>query len=887
MNLHRFALVFLLLFTAAFASAQTGTITGKVTDDDGVPLQGATVEVVGTQLKATADAEGNFTIADVPAGEHTLRASTYSYRSADQTVSVNAGQTVSQDFSLKIDLLALEEIVVTGTSTPEKKIESSSAISTLNIEEVREAAPRSSTEYLRRVPGFTRVESSGGEVNQNLSVRGILGVESVNFQEDGMPVYPTMHIFFMNADNLIRPDENLQEIEVLRGGTSPIFGSSTTGATVNYINKTGGDELRGVIDGVVGTSALGRVDFNVNGPLSDDWRFSVGGFYRYDHGSRDPDFPGIKGGQIKANVTRLMDNGFFRIYFKHIDDHNQFILPLPFQNRDDPEFVPGFSDTGSMSTREAVDLQVPLPTGEELTLPLDDGIHTQATWATGQVNFSFSNEWQFENTAQVMSTDHNWNALLPFDVLVANEYAQQQLDSLISNGTVPAGSIIRLLYTNHKDVNGNKLPFDTPNGLISPGGLWHVVKPLSYFADMLTIRKAFSNNNLAFGGYFTYYTQGNQWNFTDILMDVRDNPRFLDLQVVQPDGTTLDVTKNGFRHFLSNYQNGDGSNSLFAFFASDEFKLTDLLRIDVGIRYERANYFQVSENTSTVDLDGDPRTLYDVELFGNNTFRQFDFDLDDWAYSFGANYQLVPDHWAIYGSFTRGFKLPALDEFLETTIPPETLAERFEPFHTYMFETGVKYSGPTVGFTGTFFYGKVFNQFGGGGIEIDPVTGLPVFVRRPVADTDGWGFEFEVFTKPLTNVEIRSQATLIDIGAPATSQAGQFYDGFTPATFDLELGYNFYGDARVFIDWHYVGTRYGNSTFTVKLPDFSFINLGASYQVPDTGFKFGFKVLNLTQSQGLEEGNPRIDASRGGAANLYLARPILPRRFTGEVRYEW
>jgi outer membrane receptor protein involved in Fe transport len=887
MNLHRFALVFLLLFTAAFASAQTGTITGKVTDDEGVPLQGATVEVVGTTLKATVDAEGNYTIADVPTGDHTVRASTYSYRSVDQTVSVTAGATATQDFQLQIDLLALEEVVVTGTSTPEKKIESSSAISTLDSEELREAAPRSATEYLRRVPGFTRVESSGGEVNQNLSVRGILGVESVNIEEDGMPVYPTMHIFFMNADNLIRPDANLQEIEVLRGGTSPIFGSSTTGATVNFINKTGGDELHGIIGGVAGSSALGRVDFNVNGPLSDDWRFSAGGFYRYDHGIRDPDFPGIKGGQIKANVTRLMDNGFFRVSFKHIDDKNQFILPLPFQNRDDPEFVPGFSDTGSMSTREAVDLQVPLPTGDDLTLPLDDGIHTQATWGTASINFSFADTWQFENTAQAMSADHNWNALLPFDVLVASEYGQQTLNGLINSGIVPAGSTFRLLQTNHFDANGNKLLFNTPNGLISPGGLWHVAKPLSSFSDMLTVRKSFSNNNFAFGGYFAYYTQGNQWNFTDILMDVRDNPIFLDMQVIEPNGKVVDVTKNGFRHFLSNYTNGDGSTNTFALFGSDEFKVTDLLRIDVGVRYERNSYFQSAENTSTVDLDGDPTTQYDIELYGNNTFRHLEFDLDDWAYSFGANYQLVPDRWAVYGSFTRGFKLPALDEFLNETTPQEALVGRFEPFHTYMFETGVKYSGPMVGFTGTFFYGKVFNQFGGGGVEIDPVTGLPIFVRRPVPDTHGWGFELEVYTKPFTNFDIRSQATLLDIGAPATSQAGQFYDGFVPAVFDLELGYAIYGDARVFVDFHYVGTRFGDSALTVKLPDYTYVNLGANYKVPDTGFNFGFKVLNLTQSQGLEEGNPRLDPTRGGAANLYLARPILPRRVTGEVSYEW
>ena len=78
-----------------------------------------------------------------------------------------------------------------------------------------------------------------------------------------------------------------------------------------------------------GTEGLARYDLNPNGPLGDDWRFNVGGFYRYDHGVRDPGFPGIRGGQLKANVTRLLDNGYIRFSVKYIDDRNQFILPLP------------------------------------------------------------------------------------------------------------------------------------------------------------------------------------------------------------------------------------------------------------------------------------------------------------------------------------------------------------------------------------------------------------------------------------------------------------------------------------------------------------------------------------------------------------------------------
>ncbi len=197
---------------------------------------------------------------------------------------------------------------------------------------------------LRYVPGFTRVESSGGEVNQNYSVRGILGIEYVNFLEDGLPVYPTMHTSFMNADNLFRFDENVERMEVVRGGASALFGSNTPGAMINLINKTGGDELAGTVRATGGTKGLARFDLNANGPLGDDWRFNVGGFYRYDHGVRDPGFPGTRGGQVKGSITRLLSNGYVRLSAKVIDDRNQFILDLPFTNATDPQFVAGFGD---------------------------------------------------------------------------------------------------------------------------------------------------------------------------------------------------------------------------------------------------------------------------------------------------------------------------------------------------------------------------------------------------------------------------------------------------------------------------------------------------------------------------------------------------------------
>jgi outer membrane receptor protein involved in Fe transport len=875
--------ILFLLFSATLAFAQTGTISGKVTDDEGQPLPGALVEIAGTALRATANEAGEFTIDDIPAGPHRVEVTAYSYGTESADVTVNAGQTVTQDFSLRLSLLNMEEIVVTGTTHAERKIESSNTISTLTTEEIQEAAPRSTTEFLRRIPGFTRVESSGGEVNQNISVRGFLGVETVNFQEDGMPVYPTMHVFFMNADNLIRPDLNISEIEVVRGSDSPIFGSSASAAIVNFINKTGGDELHGAVMGQGGEGGLARFDFNMNGPLTDEWRFNVGGFYRYDHGIRDPSYPGTKGGMLKANVTRLLDNGFFRVSAKYIQDQNLFILPLPFQNPGDPDYINGFPSDGSYTTKEGVNAEVPLPTGDDLVLPLDEGINTTGGWVTGHVNVTFGDDWNFEDIAQGMSVDHQWNAIAPGSPIFANDYVAGIIGGLVNDGIVPVGSTGQLFFTNHRDINGNKLPFDTPNGLVAPSSQFHVEKPITSFSNMITVRKTAGRHKIAFGNYFAYYTQDNLWYFPNILMDIRGNPRYLDLVITTPSGEQVDYTKNGFRNFLSTFVNAHGNNTLVAIYGNDEILITDRLRIDVGLRYEHQNYFQVAENTSNFDLDGDPRTVYDIEQFGNQTFRQFDFNIDDIAYSAGFNYQLKPDQLAIYGSFTHGFWMPALDEFMFEQ--RQELVELFEPRKTNMIEGGVKYSGREFGLTGTLYYGELKNVISRG-VEFD-LAGNPVFVTRPSPDTSGWGLEFEFLTRPLTGFEIRTAATLVNIEAPAGAQAQSRYDGLTPAIIDLELAYEVYQNARLSLDWHYVGERFTDPAETVKLESYGYFNLGASYTWPLSGITIGARVLNLNNSHGFEEGDPRNDPNRGAAQNLFNARPLLPRRFLVEARYDW
>jgi iron complex outermembrane recepter protein len=862
--------------TLVLAQGTAGSIAGRVVDEDGAGVSGAQIFIDRPALSTQTRANGEYTLTRVPSGTHTLHARLLGFRPESTSVTVSGTGQATQNFTLRHDPLQLQTMVVTGTQTPRMNLDASVAVTTLSATEIRSAAPRSTTEALRYVPGFTRVESSGGEVNENYSVRGILGIEYVNFLEDGLPVYPTMHTFFMNADNLFRIDENVERMEVVRGGASALFGSNTPGAMINLINKTGGDVFGGTLRATGGTAGLARFDLNANGPLGQDWRFNLGGFYRYDHGVRDPGFPGTRGGQFKGSVTRLLSNGYVRLSAKVINDRNQFILDLPFVNPGDPQYVPGFGNYGSFNSSEGLNLRVPTPVGD-LNLPLDNGIMTQAQWYTADVALDVAENWRIQNTAQYMQDYQEHNALVPSSAIAASDFATTAKGQ--GGLGFPAGSTLQLTYTNVFDPTGKShLPFSTPNGLVAPGQLWHVSKPLTAFQDQLQLRRTFGRHTLSFGTYFANYTQENHWYFTQILTDVADQTHFLDAVVTPPGGTPDSVTKNGFVNQLSGYNNGTGQTSVISGVLGGEIQLTDRLRADVGVRGEYDKFVQSAENTSTFDLDLDSTTTYNNETFGNGSFRHFDRGISDWSASVGLNFTLQPNL-SLYAAGARGYKMPALDEFLNPTAQQQV--DLFESKQVQSVEGGVKGVVGPLSFTVGGFWTKLKNIVSQG-LVIDTLTGGSSWIIVPSPENKSYGTEIELVATPTQGLELLGSATILkaELGTGAGADIGSRIAGVPTSIANAAALYSIRG-LQLKADWHWVDKRPVDVKAGVSLPSYNYFNFGAGYQLSN-GTTINADLLNAFQGKGLEEGNPRLVST----GPVFLARPILPRRFQVSVSYD-
>ena len=161
---------FIVLFSTSSSFSQNGKLSGKVTDDFGNPLFGVNLTIENTNKGSSTDFEGNYSINDVPPGNITVVARYLGFKTLKKEVVVTSATTL--DFVLQEDATQLQDIIVTGVVNKATKLKSSVSITSVNVEQVEQTAPRSTAEIFRTIPGI-RSESSGGEGNSNIAVRGV------------------------------------------------------------------------------------------------------------------------------------------------------------------------------------------------------------------------------------------------------------------------------------------------------------------------------------------------------------------------------------------------------------------------------------------------------------------------------------------------------------------------------------------------------------------------------------------------------------------------------------------------------------------------------------------------------------------------------------------
>lgn len=236
------------------AQAPTGTVTGRVLSETGAPLANAQVSLVGSQRSTMTNARGAFVLPNVPAGAVELRATLIGHEAQVQKVTVTAGGSVSIDFRLSQNVIALDEIVVTGQATGAARREIGTSIASIDVGQLEAAPVQTMSQLLQgRAPGV-HILPGGGKSGQGsrIVLRGAASVSQANeplIYIDGVRVdnsstngieTTTAGASWSGLDD-INPDD-IERIEIVRGASAAtLYGTEAAAGVIQIFTKRGAE----------------------------------------------------------------------------------------------------------------------------------------------------------------------------------------------------------------------------------------------------------------------------------------------------------------------------------------------------------------------------------------------------------------------------------------------------------------------------------------------------------------------------------------------------------------------------------------------------------------------------------------------------------------------
>ncbi|MEK7726795.1 MAG: SusC/RagA family TonB-linked outer membrane protein [candidate division KSB1 bacterium] len=250
---NKFLVLSLLVLLPLLAFAQNGTIAGKVVDaKSGDPLPGASVLVQGLDMGAATNLEGEFTVANVPAGSRSIIARFIGYKSLVKVVNVTGGGIAELNFELSETALQLDEVVVTGTGIASEKRKLGNTVATVNSSQLENAPITTLSEVLQGREAGVSVLPSSGVVGEGARIR-IRGSSSLS-----QSLEPIVYIDGVRMDNSggfagvgaggggvpsrlddINPNA-IERVEILKGAAAAtLYGTQASNGIIQIFTKQG------------------------------------------------------------------------------------------------------------------------------------------------------------------------------------------------------------------------------------------------------------------------------------------------------------------------------------------------------------------------------------------------------------------------------------------------------------------------------------------------------------------------------------------------------------------------------------------------------------------------------------------------------------------------
>lgn len=680
------------------------------------------------------------------------------------------------------DGLKMERVVVTGTPIGSSKMKSSVSVSTLEADAIQNLAPTSAAEVLRAIPGV-RSESSGGEGNANITVRGVPisagGARYVQIQEDGLPVLQFGDINFTTPDSFVKIDGSLDHVEVVRGGSASTLATNSPGGIINFISKDGAQQ-----GGSIGlTRGLDydttRVDFDYGAPISERDRFFVGGFYRRGEGIRNAPGKDERGGQLRANFTHDFDGGYVRVSLKHLDDQSPTALP-----------VPVMVDNGHISEIAGIDPRyasfyspywvqdVTLTKGNgHASSDVNDGLAVKSNAIGLEGSYDLGNGWTVTDRFRKADNSGRFVGVFPADSGTVGSY------------TFATGPNAGQAY------NGRAFNAVVFNTSIDDAG-----NTLNDARVTKTFKIDGAKLSLTAGWYSSLQKLGLTWNFNQYLMQASgDDPALLKTASATPGYVGPAFGACCSRAVDVEYR----TNSPYANIGWEQGPVN----VDASVRRDRQH------------AGGSANIATDAAAYLPGTAQRVDYDIGHTSYSVGGNWRVTPAL-ALFARTSEGVAFNA-DRILFGT--PLDGSAPISINTVKQLEGGVKWRSGGLSTFLTLFHAKTRE------------TNYEATTQLSTANSyDAKGAELEAAYR-IGDFHVTGGLTLTNAKITATAPGGESTIGHTPrrqahAVYQLAPSYDL-GPASFGLAVVGTGKSWGDDANTLVLPGYTVVHAFLNYQL--------------------------------------------------------
>ena len=300
------------LMLNAITYAQNGTVTGKITDSEKNPLLNVNIILKNGAIGSQSNENGTFEITPIKNGEHLLIISYLGYKTQEIPFTINNNSVNLNTIVIYEGNELLSEVFIEGTRTnkfsrkqsayvskmPLKDLENSQVYSTVTNQLLVSQSVNNFEDALKNTAGISKLWSSTGRSGDGAGY----------YSSRGFAVQPQLVNGVAGITNGFINPSNVERVEVIKGPSATLFGSSVTsyGGLINIITKKPYSGNGGEITVAGGSNDFAKVNADVNFSSKEKLSFRLNTGYQKDNSFQDAGFK--KSIYIAPSVSYKLNN---------------------------------------------------------------------------------------------------------------------------------------------------------------------------------------------------------------------------------------------------------------------------------------------------------------------------------------------------------------------------------------------------------------------------------------------------------------------------------------------------------------------------------------------------------------------------------------------------